>query len=114
MFIESTNLTNIEAERELIGILLSSQAAVPAVVAILAPTDFAAKAQQMIYRAIIDLAAQGQTADPASVSGLLRGELSFGAAQGESYLAELRNAVTSRSAAKDYARVICHLAHIRR
>lgn len=105
---------NLPAEFSVLGAELLEPREVVTVQGILQPEDFYRPAHEAIQRAILDLAARGERADPITVGAELakRGELER--VGGPDYLHRLVNEVPVAASAEHYAEIVREAAVLRR
>lgn len=105
---------NLPAEQSVLGGMLLSPQAVIDVSGVLQPEGYYRPAHEAIHRAILDLTARGERADPITVGAelLKRGELER--VGGPSYLHTLVQAVPTAANAEYYAEIVRKCAVLRR
>ena len=107
-------LSNLGAERSLLGAMLLSGDAVIDVESIVAPGDFYAPAHQMVFQTICQLTDDGTTVDVVTVAEALdrRGRLAD--IGGPAVLLDLQATTPAISNAAHYATIVAQLATLRR
>lgn len=105
---------DLTAEQSVLGAMMISTEAIPAVTDILKPEDFYRPAHATVYRAIVDLYSGGDPVDAVTVSAELgkRGKLqNIG---GAPYLLDLIQTVPTASNSVYYARIVADKAKLRK
>lgn len=92
------------AERAVIGAMMTDNACIDQVT--LSPDDFYGTANRIIFRAILDIAKNGQVADLVTVCEHLLSSGDIRAAGGNAYVAETVDALISTSAVGSYAAIV--------
>ena len=105
---------NEEAERALLGALLTEPSRIPEVAESLQVGDFFHPKHDAIYEALISLAERSEPIDFVSVGEALVQAGTFQAVGGRAYLAELSMCVTSAAYVKQHARIVSETALLRR
>lgn len=103
---------SLEAEHAVLGALLIDPAAYPLVCDTLAPADFYAHANRLVYGAIGALAAEGAEADPVSVFERL-GPKAAAEAGGLPYLVDLQTCVVGSANVQRHAAIVAERAALR-
>lgn len=103
-----------EAEQSVLGGMLLSKDAIASVVEVLKAHDFYKPVHETVYRAILDLYAKGEPADPITVAAELtrRGEIAR--VGGPGYLHDLVQSVPTAANAEYYAEIVHEQAVLRR
>jgi replicative DNA helicase len=104
---------NLEAEESVLGAMLLSPGAIDAVGEILRPSDFYRESHQKVYKAAVDLYAQGEPVDAITLVDALeeRGELED--VGGRVRIHELAALVPATANAGHYARIVHEMATLR-
>jgi replicative DNA helicase len=104
---------NLEAEESVLGAMLLSPGAIDAVGEILRPSDFYRESHQKIYKAAVDLYAQGEPVDAITLVDSLeeRGELED--VGGRVRIHELAALVPATANAAHYARIVHEMGTLR-
>ncbi len=97
---------NIEAEKSVLGSLMLDSSAIHVVSDILNPEDFYDQKHSIIYGAMLELYEKREPIDVLSVSSRLKGKKQIKEIGGNTYLAELVNAVPTASNVKHYADIV--------
>ena len=105
---------NLEAEQSVLGSLLIDRDAIIKVAAFLRPEAFYSVANELIYRAILDLYNRREPTDFVTLSDELQRRGQYDQAGGLSYLSSLLNAVPTAVHVEYYARIVERAAILRR
>ncbi len=97
---------NLEAEQSLLGAMLISPDVIPEVVEMVNAESFYTEGHQNIFRAVVELYARGEPADPITVAELLKSKGQLEAAGGKPYIHTLISIVPSAANAAYYARIV--------
>ena len=97
---------DLEAEKSLLGALLIDKDAVVKVVEFLRPDNFYRDAHGDIYEAVLSLYEKGEPADLVTVSSALKKSKKLEGVGGDSYLAELTDAVPTSSHVEHYGKLV--------
>lgn len=104
---------DLDAEQSVLGGMLLSRDAIDEVTEILTPQAFYKPAHETIYTAILDLYAQGEPADPITVSNWLAKNGTLDKVGGATYVHALVNAVPTAAHAEYYAEIVHEHAALR-
>lgn len=104
---------DLDAEQSVLGGMLLSKDAIGEVTELLTPHAFYKPAHETIYRAIIDLYAKGEPADPITVSNQLTKTGELDKVGGATYVHHLVNAVPTAANAEYYAEIVHEYAVLR-
>jgi replicative DNA helicase len=105
---------NEEAERALLGALLSEPQRIPEVAEVVERGDFFSQRHNAVYEAMLALAERGGAVDIVSVGEALAASGRFQEVGGRSYLVELTSSVTSAAHARHHAQIVADTATLRR
>jgi replicative DNA helicase len=105
---------NLEAEQSVLGSLLIDRDAIIKVAAFLRPDAFYSVANELIYRAILDLYNRREPTDFVTLSDELQRRGHYDRAGGLSYLSSLLTAVPTAVHVEYYARIVERAAILRR
>ncbi len=105
---------NIDAERALLGALLSEPARIPEVAEILQAGDFHDARHDTVYAVLLAMAERTAPIDFVSVGEALVQVGKFQQVGGRAYLAELSSCVTSAAHVKHHARIVAETALLRK
>ncbi len=105
---------NEEAERALLGALLTEPQRVPEVAEIVEPGDFFTPKHNAVYEAVLALSERNAAIDIVSVGEALASSGRFQEVGGRSYLVELTSAVTSAAHARHHGQIVADTATLRR
>jgi replicative DNA helicase len=105
---------NVEAEQSVLGSLLIDRDAIIKVAAFLRPEAFYSVANELIYRAILDLYNRREPTDFVTLSDELQRRGQYDQAGGLSYLSSLLTAVPTAVHVEYYARIVERAAILRR
>lgn len=108
-----TALTNIEAEAEVLGNLMSGMCEVDRVADTLSSLDFSEPVHARIYEVIVDQASKGKPCSPVAVKNFFDGDEAIARMGGISYLARLTGNASGFGAAEN-AKMLADLATRRR
>src|SRR3972149_6483593 len=97
---------DLEAEKSLLGALLIDKDAIIKVVEFLRPDHFYRDAHGDIYEAVLSLYEKGEPADLVTVSSALKKSKKLEGVGGDSYLAELTDAVPTSSHVEHYGKLV--------
>src|SRR3989338_883249 len=97
---------DLEAEKSLLGALLIDKDAIIKVVEFLRPEHFYRDAHGDIYEAVLSLYEKGEPADLVTVSSALKKSKKLEGVGGDSYLAELTDAVPTSSHVEHYGKLV--------
>lgn len=97
---------NLEAEQSLLGAMLISPDVIPDIVETIDADSFYTEGHQNIFRAIVELYARGEPADPITVAELLSSKGQLEEAGGKPYIHTLISVVPSAANAQYYARIV--------
>ncbi|HEY4498101.1 MAG TPA: replicative DNA helicase [Candidatus Paceibacterota bacterium] len=97
---------DLEAEQSVLGSLMLDKEAITAVADLLAPNDFYKKANEIIYRAALELWDDREPIDILSVSAALKKSGELKEISGVGYLTELVNSVPSAFHVSHYAKIV--------
>lgn len=101
---------NIEAEQQLLGMILINNAALDLVTDILKPDYFFDPVHRRIYEIACSRIAKGHLASPVALKSVMESDEGLKELGGGAYLARLAGAAIHVSAARDYARLIVEQA----
>src|SRR6266571_734046 len=104
---------NLEAEESVLGAMLLSPGAIDAVGEILRPSDFYRESHQKIYKAAVDLYAQGEPVDAITLVDALEERGSLEDVGGRVRVHELAALVPASANAGHYARIVREMATLR-
>lgn len=104
---------SLEAERALLGSLMLKPEGIHEVTDLVTSDSFYAEKHRAVYRAMIALAAAGSPIDLLSVANYLKEHSEMERAGGNTYLADLVNAVPTSSNLKHYAQIVQKKAMMR-
>ena len=105
---------NMEAEQSVLGSLLIDRDAIIRVASFLRPEDFYSHANELIYRAILDLYNRREPTDFVTLSDELQRRTQYDEAGGLSYLSSLLTAVPTAVHVEFYARIVERASTLRR
>ena len=105
---------NEEAERALLGALLSEPGRIPDVAELLRSGDFFTAKHNALYDTLVTMAERSAPIDFVSVGEALAAAGTFQHVGGRAYLAELTSCVTSAAHAKHHARIVSETSVLRR
>jgi len=105
---------NEDAERALLGALLTEPQRVPEVAEIVERGDFFSGRNNAVYDALLSLSERSAAIDLVSAGEALAASGKFQEVGGRSYLVELTSAVTSAAHARHHARIVADTAALRR
>jgi len=105
---------NEEAERALLGSLLTEPQRLPEVAEVLLPGDFFSPRNNAVYEAAVSLSERNVAVDLVSVGEALAASGRFQEVGGRSYLVELTGCVTSAAHARHHAQIVADTAMLRR
>jgi len=105
---------NLDAEASLIGAILIDKDAIIKVADIVAPEDFYADRNGLIFTAVMDLYESRQPLDLLTLSNKLEAAGELEHIGGTSYLTELINGVPTAAHITNYAGIVAHKATLRR
>jgi replicative DNA helicase len=105
---------NEDAERALLGALLTEPQRVPEVAEVVDRGDFFSGRHNAVYDAVLALSERNAAIDVVSVGEALAAAGKFQEVGGRSYLVELTSAVTSAAHARHHARIVADTAALRR
>jgi replicative DNA helicase len=105
---------NEEAERALLGALLTEPSRVPETAEFLRPGDFFNARHDAIYEVLVAMAERASAIDIVSVGEALVQSGRFQMVGGRAYLAELSSCVSSAAHAKHHARIVAETSVLRR
>lgn len=105
---------DIDAEKAVLGGMLLSSQAVIDVQGVIQPDDYYRPAHQTIHRAILDLTARGERADPVTLTAELRNHGNLPRVGGPAYISGLASAVPVAASAAHYAEIVRQAAILRR
>jgi replicative DNA helicase len=105
---------NMEAEQSVLGSLLIDRDAIIRVASFLRPEDFYSHANELIYRAILDLYNRREPTDFVTLSDELQRRNQYDEAGGLSYLSSLLTAVPTAVHVEFYARIVERASTLRR
>ncbi|GAB7388518.1 replicative DNA helicase [Bacillaceae bacterium] len=105
---------NIEAEQAVLGAIFLENETLATVLEIIGAEDFYRTAHQQIFRAMVDLAEQGEPVDLVTVTAELQKRKLLEEVGGVSYLTDLANAVPTAANAEYYARIVAEKSTLRR
>lgn len=97
---------NLDAERSLLGAILSDREAISRVVDTISPGDFYLRGHQLVYEAAYDLFEKRDNVDILSVAGRLADKGKLDEIGGTAYLTTLANTVPTSVHAQTYARIV--------
>ena len=97
---------SLEAEQSVIGGLILKNDALPDVSNVLSLDDFYDKRHQLLFKAIQNLASQGQPFDPVTLSEQLQKDGTLNAIGGGAYLGQLATNTPSAANIMAYARIV--------
>lgn len=97
---------SLDAERALLGALMLKPDGIHEVTDLITSDSFYAEKHRAIYRSMVALAAAGSPIDLLSVANYLKEQNEMDRAGGNSYLADLVNAVPTSSNLKHYAQIV--------
>lgn len=105
---------NIEAEKSVLGAILSDEDALIAAIELLKPYEFYAPANETIFTAVVELFESQQAVDVLTLSSHLKAKKLLKKVGGASYIAELVESVPTTAHVREYAKIIKALAMRRR
>lgn len=105
---------DITAEQAVLGSMLLTTTAIPAVVKILHPEDYYRPAHQLIHRAILELNSRGEPADPITLTAELVARAELARAGGTAYIHGLIDAATAAANVEYHAEIVHERAVQRR
>ncbi len=105
---------NLDAERSVLGAILTSSDVISDVVEIVKPADFYDKRHQLIFEAMITLLEKNVPIDLLTVTDKLKKSKQLVKAGGGAYLAELTNTIATVAHSEAYAKLISQTAIRRR
>jgi len=105
---------NDEAERALLGALLTEPHRMPEVAEVVERGDFFSRRHNAVYEAMLALAERSAAVDLVSVGEALSAAGTFQEVGGRAYLVELSSSVTSAAHARHHARIVAETASLRR
>lgn len=105
---------NVEAEQAVLGAIMLDPAALDRVADLLAAEDFYHRSHQLIYRAILALAEEGQPFDAVTLGERAESAGWSETIGGSSYLVELASTTPSAANVGAYARIVHEKATLRR
>ncbi|HXK36445.1 MAG TPA: replicative DNA helicase [Candidatus Paceibacterota bacterium] len=97
---------NLDAERSLLGAILSDRETISRVIDTVAPADFYLRSHQLIYEAAFNLFEKRENVDILSLAGRLADKGKLDEIGGTTYLTTLANAVPTSVHAQTYARIV--------
>ncbi len=104
---------DLGAEASVLGGVLLSNDALDVVVELLTPEDFYSEANRHIYRAMVELARDGQPVDLVTLRARLEGAGKLGAAGGDDYLFSLTNTIPAVANIEAHAKIVREKAIVR-
>jgi replicative DNA helicase len=104
--IQSERFFNVEAEQQLLGMILTNNGALDLVADILTPELFFDPVHSRIYRISVERIGKGHLVSPVALKTVMEGDPGLAGLGGPAYLARLAGAAISAHAARDYARLI--------
>jgi hypothetical protein len=112
--LQRTPPQDLDAEQCVLGGMLLSRTAIEEVVEVIDPGDYYRPAHETIHRAIVELAVNGEPADPITVADALRKAGTLDRVGGPPYLHHLVNHVPTAGNAEHYAAIVREHAARRR
>ena len=97
---------NIEAEESILGAMLYSHAAIPSAQALLVPEDFYHEGHRVIYRALLELYAEGKPTDHTVLVDRLKKSGQLDMVGDRAYLLSLEDTCPNPNNAKHYASLV--------
>jgi len=105
---------NLEAEESLLGSMLISREAIISTVTVIKVDDFYRKANQEVYKAIVELYAKGEPVDNITVGDHLKKSGNLDQIGGNTFLHSLISNIPVTSNADYYAQIVKHNAILRK
>ena len=102
-------LSNIEAERAILGAILFDNDIIDQVADFLAPEDFYWPVHNIIYSAVLEFRAEGKLASPIILNTYLKGTEGF-PDDGSDYLSAIASAVPATYQAADYGKTVSDIS----
>ncbi len=103
---ENVHLYSVEAEQQILGLLLLDNANLEKVLDFLKPHHFFRPVHQRIFQEIINLNTSRQEANPVTLQHLFQDDPELVAVGGAFYLIDLADGVISSVALRDYAQIV--------
>ncbi len=104
---------SLEAEQATLGAMLVEREAIARVVDLLDSEDFYSPQHQVLYRAVVDLFAEGEPVDLVTLPARLQDRGQLEEVGGTSYLLTLQEAAPTAAAVAHYARIVREKATLR-
>jgi len=105
---------NIEAEESLLGSMLISREAIMSTIEIIAEEDFYRKANQEIFKVIMELYSKGEPVDPITVADALKKKGLLEEVGGKTFIHSLISNIPLASNAEYYAQIVRHHSILRK